>query len=149
MRWASAFQWPVRHVPAGGVGVVLDWRSGEVEAGSVVGPGWHFVSTGRMRVMPTSITTGEVAVPARTTNVTYRVAMECAVVHPEVAVFAVADLCPAIRQQIVTGVRSVTLEQPPSNAEQLAVRVRELLEPILSQWGVSVERVTATFTMDE
>lgn len=66
----------------------------------------------------------------------------CNVDDPRVAAFAVADVPTAIVQQLRTAVRAATSGDASLPSGRIADAVRDLLEPILQRWGVSIRDVT-------
>jgi len=138
----ASFRWPVRHVPIGWFGVVPDHRSIR-PANAVLPPGWHFLPNGRLAVVPAEIDTGDWPVSsAPEAEPSYWVRATCKVEDPRVAALAVADLPTAIVQQLRVAVRAATLGAGSIDSEHIASSVRELITPIFSRWGVSIQTVS-------
>jgi hypothetical protein len=94
-------------------------------------------------VVPEEIHTGEWPVPTEPgTEPSFCVRATVKVEDPKVAAFAVADLRTAVVQQLRTGLRAATsCEGSPLDPEELASAVRQLIEPILQRWAISIEDV--------
>lgn len=142
LAWKAQLRWPFRHVPEGFVGVVPDIRSAAPSAKAMLPPGWHFVTNGRVSLVAHQIDTGDwpVSSPPEADPL-YWVRAKCKVDDPGVAAFAVADVPTAIVQQLRTAVRVATSGRPIVS-EDIANAVRELVEPILLRWGVSIQDLT-------
>jgi hypothetical protein len=61
---------------------------------------------------------------------------------PRVAALAVADLPTAIVQQLRVAVRAATSGSGSIDSDHIANSVRELITPIFSRWGVSIQNVS-------
>lgn len=139
----ALLRWPLRRVPVGSVGVTRDVRAAEPSAATVLPPGWHLVRNGRLAVVAAYIDTGEWPVSAAPgAEPVYWIRAICNVDDPRVAAFAVADVPTAIVQQLRGAVRAATSGDGSLASGRIAAAVRELLEPILHRWGVSIRDVT-------
>jgi hypothetical protein len=139
----ATFRWPVRRVPTGWFGVVPDHRSSTPSANTVLPPGWHFLPNGRLAVVPGEIDTGDWPVSsALEAEPAYWVRATCTVEDPRVAALAVADLPTAIVQQLRVAVRAATSGSGSIDSDHIANSVRELITPIFSRWGVSIQNVS-------
>jgi regulator of protease activity HflC (stomatin/prohibitin superfamily) len=94
-------------------------------------------------VVPEEIHTGEWPVPTEPgTEPLFWVRATVKVEDPKVAAFAVADLRTAVVQQVRTGLGAATSgEGSPPDPEQIASAIRQVIEPVLQRWGVSIEDV--------